>query len=520
MKNRFLFFLCLLTGAFLYAQQQRPGLYAGDNFQGEMDFYDALDWIKMNAQDGGDYSIVLGTSFAASSSALDCNGKSVSIALKTSEADVQITYATRSPSSSLFTVKKGVSLVLENGVELVGRPNASRPPVTVDGGNFIMNGGSIKDSKVDIENWFGGGVDIINGGSFTMNGGRISGNSCSAGGAGINVGENSTFILNDGYIEKNSITGRGSGTGFGGGVFVNKNAVFTMNGGSIKENTATYGNGYGGGGGVYVNGAFTMVDGAIYKNACAASNSNDMHGRGGGVCVSGDGSFIMQNGQICFNADGGVYLSRTGSAKFTMNGGEIILNTGNVAGTGVHVNGTFEMNNGIIRAHSDDKGAGVCVETGTFTMNGGAIRENSAWGTTYSSVGGGGVYVSANGKFIMNDGIIEKNTAFKNATGGGGVFLDGVFIMNGGTISGNNTTKSGGGVFVSYSNGVFQTYVSPFIKSNTAGIIYGSDAPEDKANKADEYGHAVYTKNGSRDTTARKTMALDSTKEGAEGGWE
>ena len=38
--------------------------------------------------------------------------------------------------------------------------------------------------------------------------------------------------------------------------------------------------------------------------------------------------------------------------------------------------------------------------------------------------------------------------------------------------------------------------------------------------KADEYGHAVYTKNGSRDTTARKTMALDSTKEGAEGGWE
>lgn len=111
----------------------------------------------------------------------------------------------------------------------------------------------------------------------------------------------------------------------------------------------------------------------------------------------------------------------------------------------------------------------------------------------------------------MNDGVISKNTAKGESAGGGGVFVDGTFTMNGGTISGNNTPKSGGGVFVS--NGTFT-------KSNKAGVIYGGDVAEDKANKADKYGHAVYTSNGSRDSTVRATMALDSEKQGSVGGWE
>ena len=98
-----------------------------------------------------------------------------------------------------------------------------------------------------------------------------------------------------------------------------------------------------------------------------------------------------------------------------------------------------------------------------------------------------------------------------NAQDGGGVFVDGSFTMNGGAINGNSATKSGGGVLVDSGT---------FVKSNNAGIIYGSDAPEDKANKADVYGHAVYTNNGRRDTTSRATKALDSRKQGAEGGWE
>lgn len=511
------FVLFLLPGIMLHAQQNQSGLYAGDDFQGEMDLYDALEWISANAQDGGNYTIVLETDLAASSSVLDYNGKSVTVSLKSSGADVQVTYATRSPSSSLFTIKEGVTFILEKGVALVGRPSASRPPVTVNGGSFIMNGGAVKDSKVThSNNWFGGGVDLLQG-TFTMNDGIISGNAC-ASGVGVNVGKNTTFIMNGGTISENTVIYGGMGTGFGGGVFVNKDATFTMNGGTISGNSADYGNGYGGGGGVYVNGTFTMVDGIISNNGCSQKNYSTQGTGGGGVCVSGNGVFVMQGGTISNNSDCGLYLVRHESGPFTLattlvHGtgiGKIIMNGGIITGNnggGVNVNGIFEMNNGIISKNTAATGAGVCVSSGTFTMNNGEITENTINGTS----GGGGVYVRGNGTFAMKGGVISKNIANKNATGGGGVFVDGKFTMTDGTISGNSTTKSGGGVFV---NG------GTFIKSNTAGIIYGGEVAEDKANKADQYGHAVYTKNGSRDTTARATMALDSSKYGAEGGWE
>lgn len=510
--------LFLFTGMILHAQQNKPGLYAGDVFQGEMDLYDSLDWIVANAQDGGDYSVVLGDSITASSSVLDCKGKTVTISLKSSGKDLQVSYTTRSPSSSLFTIKEGVTFVLENGVELVGRTSASRPPITVDGGNFIMNGGAIKDSKVDDISWFGGGVDLLHG-TFTMNNGIISGNAC-AGGAGVNICENTSFIMNGGTIKGNTTIGFGTGTGFGGGVIVCGNATFTMNGGVIDGNSADYGNGYGGGGGIYVSGTFIMNNGAIINNRCY-NDSNIMYGEviacgtGGGVCVSGSGTFVMHGGLISTNSNHGVYLTNnimskyvhgTGNGKIIMNGGSILFNNG----SGVSMYGTFEMNGGIIKGNHNSSGAGVYVSSGTFTMNNGEIIENTAIGSssTYTQ-GGGGVLVKDT--FIMNGGIIAKNIANGESAGGGGVLVDGTFTMNGGTISGNSTTKSGGGVLVSGGS---------FTKSNTAGVIYGGDATEDKRNQSDVYGHAVYTQNGSRDSTARATMELDSTKQGVTGGWE
>lgn len=476
--------LFLFAGMILHAQST-PGLYVGDAFQGEMDLYDSLDWIAANAQDGGEYSIVLGASIAASSNVLDYSGKSVTVSLKSSGETLQVSYATRSPSSSLFTVKEGVTFVLEKGVELVGRPSASRPPVTVDGGNFIMNGGAVKDSKVDhSRNWRGGGVDVVRG-AFTMNDGVISGNSCDSG-AGVHVGENTTFI---------------------------------MNGGSIRSNSARDEYDYGGaqGGGVYVNGTFTMNDGVISNNVCRTREGSS-YNQGGGVHVSASGTFIMQGGIIKNNSDRGIYVGgyndfmRHQSGSVTMNGGVV---TGNANG-GILVVGTFTMNNGTINKNTADYGGGVCVK-GTFTMNGGEIIENTAKGFSRDwnhLEGGGGVYVE--GTFTMNGGVISRNSATGYASGGGGVHVGGVsrygtFIMNDGTISGNSTTKSGGGVLVT---------TGTFTKSNTAGVIYGGDATEDKANKADQYGHAVHTKNGSRDTTSRASMALDSQKQGAEGGWE
>jgi hypothetical protein len=165
--------------------------------------------------------------------------------------------------------------------------------------------------------------------------------------------------------------------------------------------------------------------------------------------------------------------------------------------------GTFTMNGGRISDNNTESyyGGGVYMESGTFTMNGGTISGNTR----------GGVYI-AQGTFTMNNGTISGNSA----THGGGVYIaKGTFTMNGGTISGNSGFQ-GGGVFVGSD--------ATFTKSSSAGIIYGSNAPDGQANKAryDEYGHAVFNARGSkkRNTTARVSTALDSRRDGAAGGWE
>jgi hypothetical protein len=126
------------------------------------------------------------------------------------------------------------------------------------------------------------------------------------------------------------------------------------------------------------------------------------------------------------------------------------------------------------------------------------------------------VYVSET--FTMTGGDISGNTA-KN---GGGVYVggyyqgNGTFTMSGGTIGGNSAGESGGGV---YTRGMFT-------KSDTGGIVYGSNAPVGQANKApsDAAGHAVYVageRPQKRTTTAGESTALDSRKSlVAGGGWE
>jgi hypothetical protein len=205
---------------------------------------------------------------------------------------------------------------------------------------------------------------------------------------------------------------------------------------------------------------------------------------------------------------------------FIMNGGEIRNNTrpsdldNNMgsAGGGVRVvSGTFTMNGGTIRDNAAKWGGGVYIdETGAFTMKGGTISANAASG---SDSYGGGVYVNG-GAFTMNNGSISGNTS--NGNGGGvSVRAGGTFAMRGGNIGGN-TAVHGAGVHGNLSSG------GTFTK--TGGIIYGSNAADEQKNRAGQRGHAVYiyisdNNQKIRDTTAGQNMALDSSKNGAAGGW-
>jgi hypothetical protein len=226
----------------------------------------------------------------------------------------------------------------------------------------------------------------------------------------------------------------------------------------------------------------------------------------------------------------GKRLVEVSGGRFVMNGGAITGNNTGGDGGGVYVkSGAFAMNGGTISGNScSSYGGGVYIASGTFIMSGGTISGNT------SERGAGGVYIK--GAFTMNNGTISGNVARYWADGGGGVYVDGTFTMNNGSISGNTAEGSGGGVYAgtfimtggtiggnscsyAYGGGV---YAGMFTKSSTGGIIYGSNAPEEQANKAggETMGHAVYAGGKKRNTTVRAATAMDSKKDGPAGGWE
>ena len=150
--------------------------------------------------------------------------------------------------------------------------------------------------------------------------------------------------------------------------------------------------------------------------------------------------------------------------------------------------GSFILNKGSVTGNTTGSmGGGVFVsQNSSFTMNDGNVSENSAkyGGAVY--IESGGLY-SNRGSFIMNGGMICNNTA----TNGGGVYLDGssyyehtcYFGLKSGSICGN-TAVNGGGIY----NSQTQWYYGPYaagdlsvsggsITGNTAengGGVYGS----------------------------------------------
>jgi len=205
------------------------------------------------------------------------------------------------------------------------------------------------------------------------------------------------------------------------------------------------------------------------------------------------------------------------AAMIMNNGAKITRNYGSTGagagGGGVYVtdNGSFIMNGGEIsdnRANASD-GAGVW-NGGSFTMYGGKISGNSGVAN-----GGGGVHNT--GSFTMYGGTISGNTTNSN---GGGVFTTGygaTFSMYGGIISGN-TGSHGGGVGVG-SGGLF--IKAPYGSIQNSGIIYGNDETgfdendvplRNTATAASGNDHAVYVSLYStyRNTTAGITDQIDS----------
>jgi uncharacterized repeat protein (TIGR02543 family) len=451
----------------LYAKWNPPFFVSGANF------YTKMRWLDTNVQSGGVYIIELDSDESTDKMTLFYSGKNnISITLKGIGSSRILSL---NGSGSMFTIESGVTLILEDNLELHGNYGNSSSLIRVNSGaNLILNSGtritgntyySYSAYGAALCTSLGGGVCVA-GGTFTMSGGEISGNSCSA----------STF-----FSDSSS-----SSYSLGGGVYVAE-GTFTMSGGEITDNTCTTSSqsnasfsssSYGGG--VYIaGGTFIMSGGKIADNTARNSNySSCYRSYGGGVCVAG-GTFIMSGGEITSNTvssfntfGGGVYVA---GGTFTISGGEI---TDNIASS----------------YNSSSCGGGVYMAEGNFTMDGGEITKNTASsdvtpGTSLTSYGGG-VYV-AGGTFTMNNGKISGNTfLYSNVAHGGGVYVaGGTFTMGGGEISGHTITSYGGGV-----------YVNGSIFNKTGGTIFGYSSEDNNSNTIknssgyilQNYGHAIH----------------------------
>jgi uncharacterized repeat protein (TIGR02543 family) len=475
----------------------------------------ALNWLKLNAAEGGAYTITLRDNETLALQTLSYDGKTVSIAINGGSTERTV----NSSGSPLFAIESAVTLTLDNNVTLQGSGNYAALVQVNEGGTLVMNIGSKVSGNRNAHSGSrrsssGGGVSV-SGGTFTMNGGTISDNSAytsggselSSSGGGVSV-SGGTFTMNGGTISGNSVytdTDRGSAVSSSGGGVSVSDGVFAMNGGTISNNTAyadgtdasgCYARSYGGGVDVS-GGTFTMSGGVISNNTITSENGSS---RGGGVYIGENATFVMSDGTI----------------------------NGNTAATSSYSSDSDSF------SLSESYGGGVFV-SGNFTMSGGTIKENTISSDAtfvYTPTGpsshaysyGGGVYVThGSAMFAMNDGTISGNTATAtssrsaHSSRGGGVYVNGgAFTMNNGAIGGNSATNYGGGVFVS-SN-------ASFIKQ-PGGTIYGKEESDSSlkntCGSGISGGYAVYVTSLSKRTfTAGAGVTLNSAVSGAAGGWD
>ena len=146
----------------------------------------------------------------------------------------------------------------------------------------------------------------------------------------------------------------------------------------------------------------------------------------------------------------------------------------------IHDENILEMHDNVFVQNNNSDGSNIAspsitVHGGNFYMYGGTISNSKA------SLEAGGVAVYSGATFSMHGGTISNNSSGDT---GGGVYASGKFYMYGGTIS-CNYADYGGGVFVSASG--------KFTKTG-GGTIYGSEVSELLANYSldDANGHAVY----------------------------
>lgn len=333
----------------------------------------------------------------------------------------------------------GASEFILEGSTISGNMACSGGGVLLNGGDFNMTGGEIKENEGV---WHGGGICVIGATSFNITSGDIINNfTTEKNGGGIYFEvKGVTMNINGGAISNNEARNK-----IGGGVYV-KAGSLNITKGKVSDNISG-----GNGGGINFNsedsGVLKISGGSVSGNATSL-------GDGGGIYVA-QGSLVLEEGDVSNNrtiksgsSGGGIYFGPTDNGGISVNGGIISGNTCPNIGAGLSVTkGSLNIVGGEIHTNTSGfAGGGLAYSGGlSVTVDGGKIYNNSA------DAMGGGVYL-VKGSMTLKGGQIYSNTVISNNTerGGGGIYvLESATDL---TISGGkiykNEAASGGGMFV------------------------------------------------------------------------
>jgi hypothetical protein len=134
-----------------------------------------LDWLTDNVKSRNDYVVEVDDNEDIGPQTLSYNKPGVSIRLTGIGSERTITL---SSNGSLFAVGLGVTLIIDKNITLKGRSSNDAQLVIVNrGGTLIMKTGAAITGNI-VSTKPGAGV-FVNGGNFMMDGGTITGNTAS-----------------------------------------------------------------------------------------------------------------------------------------------------------------------------------------------------------------------------------------------------------------------------------------------------------------------------------------------------
>lgn len=221
--------------------------------------------------------------------------------------------------------------------------------------------------------------------------------------------------------------------------------------------------------------AFTVYNGGTLNIMGEGTVQGTNITQGGAICVYGNAECNLYGGTLTVSEDfaqtpkygGCVYVLQNGT--FNQYGGTVTGGTAYSRGGNVYTVGNYNMYGGSITnglAAGAAHGGNVYVSsTGTFTMYDGATVSGGRGEMVADSDKPCGGNVYADGKFVMNGGIIRDGYAY---WAGGDVYVLGAAEFNGGTITGGHTDKVSNCVHIS-NNGLARLTGDPEIDQIRSG---------------------------------------------------